>query len=95
MTTVAKRKRETTAFGRRLRELREAAGLTQTQLAERAGMVYQALAKYERGENEPTWPVALRLAEALGVSMDEFKAAAGEVSDDHDEEKPTPKRRKR
>ena len=73
LEVVAKRRNPTTGFGRRLKELREAAGLTQTELGERAGMVYQAVAKLERGSVEPTWPTVLRLADALGVPTDKFR----------------------
>lgn len=73
MVVVAKRRREATGFGARLRELREAKGLTQAQLGERAGMVYQAVAKYERGAAEPTWPIVLRLADALEVGVEQFR----------------------
>lgn len=54
-------------FGPRLRVLREAAGLTQAQLAEGAGLHPQAVVKLERGEREPAWATVLALAEALGV----------------------------
>jgi transcriptional regulator with XRE-family HTH domain len=93
MVAVAKKKQERTAFGRRLRALRESKGLSQTQLAERVEMPYQAIAKYERGAVEPGWPTVLRLAEALGVTPDAF--LAGEVSDDQDEPAPPPPRRRR
>lgn len=72
MVAVAEKK-ETSGFGRRLRELRDAAELSQAQLGERAGMAYQAIARLERGDREPTWPTVLKLAEALGVPTDEFR----------------------
>jgi transcriptional regulator with XRE-family HTH domain len=75
MAIVAKRKpKRETNFGTRLRNLREAAGLSQVQLGERAGgIAYQTIAKYERGEMVPNWPTVLDLAEALGVSTEEFR----------------------
>ncbi len=72
MLAVAEQKRDASGFGVRLRELREQAGLSQAQLGERAGMAYQAIARLERGEREPTWPTALKLAEALGVDLNSF-----------------------
>src|SRR5262245_54646362 len=69
-------------FGPRLRELRERAGLTQVQLAERAGLHPQGVVKLERGEREPAWGTVLALMEALGVSCDAFlvePAATAEV----------------
>lgn len=73
MLTVAKGKPKS-AFGARLRSLREGAELTQAQLAERAEMQPTALARLERGEREPTWPTVLKLAEALGATPDDFLA---------------------
>jgi transcriptional regulator with XRE-family HTH domain len=64
---------DSVAFGLRLKELREAAGLTQAQLAERAGLHRQGIVKLERGEREPAWGTVLALVEALGVSCDEFR----------------------
>lgn len=60
-------------FPSRLRSLRERAGLTQQQLAERVGMARPNLARLERGERAPSWETVLRLAEALGVSTEEFR----------------------
>jgi len=71
MAFVAKKVDPT--FGRRLRELREAKGWTQAQLAERVGFHYQNVARLERGEREPVWGTALKLAEALGVTLDAFQ----------------------
>jgi transcriptional regulator with XRE-family HTH domain len=66
-------------FGPRLRELREAAGLTQVELAGRAGIHPQALVKLEAGNRVPSWDSVLALAEALGVSCDAFTAAPARV----------------
>src|SRR6516165_10545070 len=96
MVAVAKKKQERTAFGRRLRALRESKGLSQTQLAERVEMPYQAIAKYERGAVEPGWPTVLKLADALGVTPDSFlDNPAGGVSDEPPEPEPPPARRRR
>jgi transcriptional regulator with XRE-family HTH domain len=59
-------------FGPKLRELREAARLTQAELAERAGLHPQGVVKLERGEREPAWGTVLALAAALGVSVEAF-----------------------
>lgn len=55
-------------FGAKLRELREAAGLTQESLAARAGMHRFGIAKLERGEREPSWATVRSLTRALGVN---------------------------
>ena len=59
-------------FGPRLRELREAAGLTQTALGERAGIVGSQINKLELGVNQPTLATSLALARALGVEVTAF-----------------------
>jgi transcriptional regulator with XRE-family HTH domain len=64
-------------FGGRLRQLREAAGLTQQQLGDRAGCHAMTVAKLEAGAQEPAWPLVLALADALAVSTEEFRAREG------------------
>ena len=59
-------------FAGRLRELREAAGWTQEQLAERVGVKREAVARWEAGKREPGWSSVLALAEALGVDCTAF-----------------------
>lgn len=61
-----------TAFGGKLRALREVAGLTQAELGEQSEMDSNAIARIERGEREPTWRTVLKLAKALGVKPDAF-----------------------
>jgi transcriptional regulator with XRE-family HTH domain len=59
-------------FAGRLRELREQAGLTQEQLAERAGVKRDAVARWERGVREPSWSNVLALCQALSCSCEAF-----------------------
>lgn len=60
-------------FGQRLRELRAAAGLTQAQLAERAGVPHSYYGDLERGRRpNPQWDTVRRLAAALGVTPNNF-----------------------
>ncbi|HEU0101213.1 MAG TPA: helix-turn-helix domain-containing protein [Mycobacteriales bacterium] len=55
-------------FGARLRALREAAGLTQEELAERAGLTSYAVSALERGRRRRPYPHTVRaLAQALGL----------------------------
>src|SRR5262249_28330966 len=63
---------EKQAFGARLKQLREAAGLSQQGLAVAAGMNLFGVAKLERGINGPTWGSVLALAGALKVSCEAF-----------------------
>lgn len=55
-------------LGSRIRQLRLEAGLSQAALAERCGVAYQQLAKYERGENGVSAARLFLLAEALCAS---------------------------
>ncbi len=59
-------------FGRLLREYREAAGLSQAELAEKAEIHRRTIIKIERGEREPHWPTAVALAKALGKKITDF-----------------------
>lgn len=57
---------------RRLREMRVHRNLTQEQLAERAGLSLDAVARIERGNRSPGLASCRRLARALGVSLTEL-----------------------
>jgi transcriptional regulator with XRE-family HTH domain len=59
-------------FGKRLRELRDRAGLTQESLAEASGVPIWTVRNYEQGRREPSWKGLLRLAAALGVAAEAF-----------------------
>jgi len=63
---------EAQRFAGRLRELREQAGLTQPQLADRAGLSKAGIADLEQGRRQPAWETVVALAKALGVSCDAF-----------------------
>lgn len=67
------------AFGARLRELREAAGLTQQQLGDLAGIHKLTVAKLEQGIREPTWNTVRAIADALKVSCEAFNQAPADV----------------
>lgn len=53
---------------KRLREVREQRGLSQTALAGRVGVTQQAIAAYEAGDRRPTGDILVRLSAELGVS---------------------------
>ncbi len=64
------------AFHGRLRELREAAGLTQGELAERAGLSIAGVTQLEQGRRKPAWETVQKLAIALGVGIEAFNEPA-------------------
>jgi transcriptional regulator with XRE-family HTH domain len=65
-------------LGNRIRELREAAGLTREQLGAAAGVSVRAVVQWELGEREPGWFNVLALAAALGVDCRAFAAEPAE-----------------
>lgn len=54
----------------RLRDLREDAGLTQTQVAKYLGMSQTGYSKYKTGENDIPTQVLIRLAQLYRTSTD-------------------------
>jgi len=56
-------------IARNVRELREQRDLTQTQLAEKAGVNTMTVSRTERGEHAPSTNTLVRLAEALNVPL--------------------------
>jgi len=59
-------------FGRRVRDLRQAAGLSQEELAFKAGIHRTYLGGIERGERNPALKNIAAIAEALGVNITEL-----------------------
>lgn len=56
--------------GLRIRRARVLKGWTQSQLAERLGVAYQQVHKYETGYNRVTLEMAARIAAATGATLD-------------------------
>lgn len=56
--------------GERLRAARLSLGLSQTELAQRLGLSYQQVQKYEVGTNGLSLSRALQMAGALGITLD-------------------------
>ena len=65
-------------FGEIIRRLRQEAGLSQAGLAAAAGIHTRQITRYESGEQQPALDVAKRLAQALGVTLDELAGAPGD-----------------
>jgi putative transcriptional regulator len=60
-------------IGERIREARAAAGLSQADLAERAGVAQAAISRIERDETQdPGVLIVAGIAKALGTSLDEL-----------------------
>jgi putative transcriptional regulator len=54
-----------------LRELREADGLSQQELAERLGVSRQTIISIEKGKYDPSLPLAFAIARAFGVRIED------------------------
>ena len=52
-----------------LRQARTRAGLSQRQLAQRAGTAQSVIARIERGQTSPTWETLQRLLAAAGYDL--------------------------
>ena len=59
-------------LGQRLRRLRQAAELTQTELADRAGTTQDHISALERGEKTPGLDLCRRLAKACKAPVGEL-----------------------
>lgn len=60
-------------LGPRLKALRDKAGLSGAELAEKAGTTRQTVHNLEAGTYRPTWDLVQALAAALGVPTDTFR----------------------
>lgn len=60
------------SWATRLLERRQALGLTQTQVAELAGVTQQAVSSFERGRTVPRMRTLDRLAAAVGTTVTEL-----------------------
>ncbi len=58
------------AFKKTLRGLRQALGLSQSELAARCGLSVDNVQNWEQGRTEPRLSAFIKLAQGLGVSLD-------------------------
>lgn len=69
-------------FAQKLATLRAKKGLTQRELGAMVGIAWSMISKYESGQSLPRLKVLMRLAEALGVTVDELRASIAEAKND-------------
>ena len=77
MPGTGERVRVVTNLPDRLRELRDARGMTRAQLAEAGGVSERAIKEIETGQSaRPLYDIFLAIARGLGVSAEELAAPA-------------------
>ena len=64
-------------FGNRLYALRDGAGLTQRELAQRLGVTNKAVSKWETGRSKPTTTTLRKMAALFGLSVDQLLEIRG------------------
>ena len=64
-------------FGEKLQRLRERAGLSQSGLADKAGLSVRSVQNWEQGHRGPSAAAVLALARALGVSAETLLGELG------------------
>lgn len=74
---MPKRNSTLVQFGRNVARLRDEAGLSQDKLAEKADLDRTYLSGIERGVRNPGIRTVLRLARALGASVDQLCKGVG------------------
>lgn len=67
------RAKQPPTFAARLRALRTAAGISAYELAKRSTVSKQMISQIETGQAVPGWEIVCKLADALGVSVAEFR----------------------
>jgi transcriptional regulator with XRE-family HTH domain len=71
-------------IGANLRHLRERAKMSQTALGQVLGVTFQQVQKYEGGRNRLSLASALKIAGALGISIQALSAGAAQGSQTYD-----------
>lgn len=66
-------------FAGRLRELRESAGLSRQQLADKAGLKLGGIRDLEQGRRSPSWETVVSLCAALKVDCNAFMQKPAEL----------------
>lgn len=61
-----------TILGEKIKEIRKSQGLSQIHLAERIGLSFQQVQKYEKGHTQLTIKRLMQISEALNVSIKTF-----------------------
>jgi transcriptional regulator with XRE-family HTH domain len=75
------------SFGRRLKKIRLERGLSSRELGRRADIPHETISRLENNSRaNPSLPAAMRLAQALGVTLDYLAGMYEEEGEEEDEE---------
>lgn len=74
-------------FAEKLRELRDAKGLSEAKLAEVSGIPFGTIHVYSLGRRKPSFAAVVKIAAALGVTCAAF-ADCDDVAEGDQEQKP-------
>jgi transcriptional regulator with XRE-family HTH domain len=80
-------------FAEKLRQLREAADLSEAKLAKASGVTFASIHQYGGGRRKPSFAAVVKIAQALGVTCEAFADCDDIVSDS--ETKPAAKKPRR
>jgi transcriptional regulator with XRE-family HTH domain len=69
-------------LGQRIREIRKERRMSQTELAEKAGVALMTISRLERGQHDPHMRTLWRIARSLGVPLLELVRSAGYSEDE-------------
>jgi transcriptional regulator with XRE-family HTH domain len=83
MTVMAIPRRNAAEIGTLVRQLREQRGLTQLQLAARAGVTDTTVRSVERASKVPHRATLAAIATALGTTAETLRACGNDALDDH------------
>lgn len=71
-------------FQNNVKRLREEKGFTQAELGELVGVVQQVIADYEGGKSKPSIETGVRLANALGTTVERLVDGGDEGGQRHE-----------
>ena len=77
---------EKVLLGQSIRSLRNMKGWTQQELGEHADVNYKFVGEIERGQQNPSFAVLVKIASALGIELRELFRFEGEAMDRKDVE---------
>jgi transcriptional regulator with XRE-family HTH domain len=71
-------------FAEKLRELRDAKGLSEAKLADSSGVPFGTIHEYGLGRRKPSFAAVVKLAKALGVTCEAF-AECDDIAKDEEQ----------